>query len=325
MRLMWKTKSLIAFFFSFFLFFQYFFVFFFLPTVYPHGYIHYVFGVPVLPQRCETPSAEKYYLTISMMVKNRARYMAEWIEFHLMVGVQHIYLYDNDSTDNLKEVLASYIRDNLVTLIPFPKQQVILVDGSKEIMTQKLSLKNSIEAHACETRWMAMLDSDEFLLPAVVGNSETNKNNTLVNILKRFEDFSSVVIPWSYFTSNGWITRPNKLVIEAYTRRWKKPKHTWKHILQPKRIKSVYSSHNFRSISGYQSVNERMKPFGNWPAMLNGGMTRRLYYEESWYTCDLFKLHHYKTKSAEDWETRLTSGHATGADNGLSDEEIRDH
>ena len=280
-----------------------------------------LFGVPVSQPFCE-PSSEKYYLTISVIVKNRADCIKEWIEFHLMVGVQHIYLYDNESTDNLKQVLSPYIKKNLVTVIPFSKQYVVLIDGSTEIMTQKLFLRTSIETHACETRWMAMIDCDEFILPS--GNASIN-NNGLINILKRFEGFTSVVIPWLYFTSNGWITRPSKLVIEAYTRRWSKPRHMWKHILQPKRIRSVYSVHNFRSIPSFYSVNEKMEPFANWPGMLNKHLVRHLYYSDSFYPFDIVKLHHYKTKSAEDWESRLTTGEVSGTDTGLTGPKIKEH
>ena len=183
---MWKVKRIIVRVLIFFLLFNAFFIFLILPTVYPHGYIHYLFGVPVVKPR--KISSEKYYLSISAMVKNRADYMAEKVEFYLMIGVQHIYLYDNNSTDNLKEVMKPYLKNNLVTLIPFPRQHVTLIDGSEEILTQKLSLKNSIETHACETRWMATIDSYEFIVPA-------RKTDSLVDILRNFEGFTSVVIP----------------------------------------------------------------------------------------------------------------------------------
>ena len=321
MRITWKQRRIVILVSIFFLTLNVFFICFYIPMVYPNGYIHYLFGVPVAQPFCEQ-SSEKYYLTISVIVKDGADCIAEWIEFHLMVGVQHIYLYDNESTDNLKQVLSPYIKKNLVTVIPFSKQYVVLIDGSTEIITQKLFLRTSIETHACETRWMAMIDCDEFILPS--GNASIN-NNGLINILKRFEGFTSVVIPWLYFTSNGWITKPNKLVVESYTRRWTRPIHTWKHILQPKRIRSVYSVHNFRSIQGYYSVNEKMEPFANWPGMLNGHITKRLYHSDSFYPFDVIKLHHYETKSAEDWESRLTTGEVSGTDTGLTGPKIKEH
>ena len=292
---------------------------FIIPSLYPYGYAHYLFGVPVELPRCK-PNSEKYYLTLTTIVRNRAKYMAEWIEFHLMQGVEHVYLYDNNSTDNLEEALRPYIKANLLTIKPFPNRVLVLFDGTREILTQKLFLKDTIEAHACVTRWMAMLDSDEFILPA------SGESKSLHDILKGYEEYSALVMPWMYFTSNGWIKTPrNKLLIEAYTRRWKIPKHTWKQIIQPKRTKKVYSSHSFGSIFGYYAVNEKMVRFANWPGMLNGILTRNVYTSEEYYSYDVIRLHHYKVRSAEDWERRKVTGKITGTNTGLGKRAMKEH
>lgn len=39
------------------------------------------------------------YLSIGAIFKDEAPYLAEWIEFHRLVGVEHFFLYDNLSTD----------------------------------------------------------------------------------------------------------------------------------------------------------------------------------------------------------------------------------
>ncbi|CAB3993002.1 Hypothetical predicted protein [Paramuricea clavata] len=296
------------------------FLFIIVPNLYPHGYAHYLYGVPVELPECE-PNSEKYYLTLTAIVRNRAKYMPEWIEFHLMHGVEHVYLYDNNSTDNLEETLRPYIEANLLTIQQFPNKVMILFDGTEEILTQKLFLKNTIESHACDTRWMAMLDSDEFILP---GAGRGNKS--LRDILKLYEAYSALVMPWVYFTSNGWVRTPqDKLIIEAYTRRWKIPKHTWKQIIQPKRTNRVYSSHNFGSVSDYYAVNENSVPFANWPAMFNGFMTKNFYKSENFYSYDVIRLHHYKLRSAEDWERRKVIGKITGTDTGLGKRAMKEH
>ena len=52
----------------------------------------------------------KGYLSVCAIYKNEARYLAEWLEFHLLAGVEHFFLYNNDSTDDHREVLAPYLR-----------------------------------------------------------------------------------------------------------------------------------------------------------------------------------------------------------------------
>jgi hypothetical protein len=43
-------------------------------------------------------------LTAIYWVKDEARYIPEWIEFHLMQGFEHFILYDNNSTDGSSNI-----------------------------------------------------------------------------------------------------------------------------------------------------------------------------------------------------------------------------
>ncbi|MBR2734192.1 MAG: glycosyltransferase family 2 protein, partial [Selenomonadaceae bacterium] len=38
-------------------------------------------------------------LAIAAILKNEGHYIKEWLDYHLLAGVDHFYLYDNDSTD----------------------------------------------------------------------------------------------------------------------------------------------------------------------------------------------------------------------------------
>ncbi len=62
----------------------------------------------------------KGYLSVCAIYKNEARYLAEWIEFHLLAGVEHFFLYDNNSTDDHRDVLAPYVRAGLVSVTDWP-------------------------------------------------------------------------------------------------------------------------------------------------------------------------------------------------------------
>ena len=59
----------------------------------------------------------QYKVSIGAIFKNEALYLKEWIEFHRIVGVEHFYLYNNNSDDNYREVLEPYIKRNIVTLV----------------------------------------------------------------------------------------------------------------------------------------------------------------------------------------------------------------
>ena len=44
-----------------------------------------------------------------MMFRNEAAYLKEWIEYHHLAGVEHFWLYNNNSTDQWQDVLQPYI------------------------------------------------------------------------------------------------------------------------------------------------------------------------------------------------------------------------
>ena len=49
------------------------------------------------------------YLSICAIYRDEAPYLAEWIEFHRLVGVERFFLYDHMSQDHHLEVLAPYL------------------------------------------------------------------------------------------------------------------------------------------------------------------------------------------------------------------------
>ena len=72
----------------------------------------------------------KYYLAVCAIAKNEGPYFKEWIEWHRAKGVEKFYIYDNESTDGTREVLAPYIESGLVDYTYFPgrKRQLAAYD-----------------------------------------------------------------------------------------------------------------------------------------------------------------------------------------------------
>ena len=64
-----------------------------------------------LPDRRSTIvySKEPTEIAVAAIFYNEAQYIKEWIEFHLMVGVDRLFLYDNGSSDHFQSILKPYI------------------------------------------------------------------------------------------------------------------------------------------------------------------------------------------------------------------------
>ena len=66
----------------------------------------------------EAPPAYRYNLAMVTVLQNEAPFLPEWLEYHALytVGVEHFYLYDDGSTDELAATLAPYLAAGLATL-----------------------------------------------------------------------------------------------------------------------------------------------------------------------------------------------------------------
>lgn len=66
---------------------------------------------------------KQYKVSVCAIFKNEAPYLREWIEFNHIVGVDHFFLYNNNSEDNYEEIIEPYVKKGIVTLIQWPKNQ----------------------------------------------------------------------------------------------------------------------------------------------------------------------------------------------------------
>lgn len=169
------------------------------------------FNLFVRPFLLRKPSyGKEYAISICAIFKNEGRFLKEWIEYHLLVGVDHFFLYNNESTDNYLEVLQPYIDKQIVTLIEYPGQCM-----------QLKAYEDFYDRYAKRTQWVSFLDIDEFICP--------NSCLSIKEWIKSYERFPVVLIYWKMFGTSGQMTHDNeKLVIEQYHVCWKTIYHVGK-------------------------------------------------------------------------------------------------
>lgn len=52
------------------------------------------------------------------MVHNEGKYIEEWVAYHLLLKVSHMYIYNDQSDDNTLAILSPYIKQGIIkTLI----------------------------------------------------------------------------------------------------------------------------------------------------------------------------------------------------------------
>lgn len=203
-----------------------------------------------------TPAhAYKHNLAVCAIFQNEGRFLKEWLEFNILIGVEHFYLYNNYSTDNYLEILQPYIDAGIVDCIDWPYSQQGVNEKGIMVMANQILAKqhcgNSIQGRVrgraqvlaynhCldnirgKVKWLMLIDIDEFLFPV--------KCDNLNEFLKDYEEFAAIGVPWIMFGTSDIDRIPdNKLLIESLIMREAITKHTKTHvksIVQPNKIKT---------------------------------------------------------------------------------------
>lgn len=143
----------------------------------------------------------KYEVSICMIFKDEARFLNEWLTYYKLLGVNHFYLYNNNSSDNFRSILEPYIADGFVTLIDWPKNYA-QIEAYEDCW---IKTKN-------ETHWLGFLDADEFL--------NLQSCDSIAKLLFRYKNYPAVFFNWRIFGTCGHISKEYKLVTEAFTSCW---------------------------------------------------------------------------------------------------------
>lgn len=225
-------------------------------------------------------SAPKHYLSVCAIAKNEGPYFKEWIEWHQKQGVEKFYIYDNESTDCTKEVLAPFIESGVVEYTYFPGQK-----------KQLAAYDDCFERHRLETRWLAVIDLDEFIVPM--------QYKDIPSFLRPLEKFSVVEINWLCYGSGGAKTREPGDVMERF-KRHSHPEHKLnthvKSIVDPRRVCTMTGCHEASRISG-KAADSHGNP-------LKKGKVNRVPQQ------DIIRINHYAVKSYEEFLAKRARGRA---------------
>lgn len=147
---------------------------------------------------------KKYKVSLCAIFKNEGPYLKEWIEYHRIIGVEHIYLYNNFSEDDYKTILQPYVEEGFVTLAEWPVKQ-----------GQLAAYTHCIENYKQDTNWIGFIDLDEFIVPI--------KDNNIQDFLVKFSNRPTVKLYWNVFGTSGRIDRDRSgLVTEDFVLCWRK-------------------------------------------------------------------------------------------------------
>ena len=129
------------------------------------------------------------------------KHIREWATHHLLVGFNHVIIFDHNSIVPLSTVFSNFDK----------RVKIIRYDNSQNNV--KITLMNKALQIAKQMRvdWFIYLDADEFII-------FNNKFKGVKDFLNKYSFADSVALNWLIFGTNNLKKDPDDLILNSYTK-----------------------------------------------------------------------------------------------------------
>ena len=214
---------------------------------------------------------------ICAIIKNEQDYLDEWLDYHLNLGIDEIYLYED--YDSLSH---SAITEKYGDRVHLNSIDVVFESVEKKISEETIKKSSFFQeqlfswfpiAYKNEFDWVLFIDIDEFLI----------LKQPLHKLLEEYDDKSAIYIKWIFYGASGHIKKPQGKVMDNYT------------VFVPTPFDYGVNFKSFVNLKNYTSWERPIHGVkgGVYPTT-NGGVHKAL-------------IKHYFTKSWEEWKFKLLS------------------
>jgi hypothetical protein len=159
-----------------------------------------------------------YSFCVCAVFKNESHILEEWLLHYIYHGVEHFYLVNDNSNDSFTNIIDKYSK--YITLF---NNDIQTTNVGRQILIYEKYFRPILN----ESKWLAILDLDEFLY------SPTDMN--LSNVFNKYNNFSQLRVNWLHFGSSEHLYQPQS-VIEGFMKRAKidssKPYFSYKTIFK---------------------------------------------------------------------------------------------
>lgn len=233
-------------------------------------------------------NAPAFHLAVLAIAKNECPYLLEWIAYHRVVGVEHFFVYDDDSDDGTTAILAALHQGRIVTHIRWPSQP----DRSRQLT----AYADGFARFGERTEWMAVIDLDEFLVPL--------RAEGVPQVLAGFADCGGLAAHWKIFGSAGEDEQRPGLVMDRFRRCAAAEFDAHRH------VKSIVKAAlvdrpgiHICYLREGRIVDERRRPVDSASSGIHDGISH-----------EYLQVNHYCTKSREEWQRKWRRGRAGPSD-----------
>lgn len=221
----------------------------------------------------------KYNTSVCLLIKDENDYINEWLKWHISIGFDHFFIYDNRSKVPIEETVDTMYR-SYCTFIDYSSGYNCL-----QVDCYNHALKN----FGSETKWMAFIDTDEFI--------RVTDGQNINEFLRDYETHDGLYVRWILYNANGLRHKDTRPQRERFTQQvpYERQLPCGKSIIQPAKVKTMGTHFPCGTMGQYDMVDSD----GNYLRV--GGIRK-------FSPNDKIVIDHYFTRSLEEWHEKAARG-----------------
>ena len=224
---------------------------------------------------------------IVAIAKLEIYYIEEWVKYHLALGFDYIYLYDNEDLPTYNKILIKYA--NKIKIIHYPGNNF-----EEPVQYKILEDFNNNYMHKNNITHVIHIDIDEFICLKVHSN--------IKNFIKEYiiYDCAGIAINWVHFGSSNRIKKETSIpVTQRFTMCQKKPDQHFKTLFS---VVDINPDNPFRTVHNVNTINNK------YIKSTNGLIIQDIYNPLP--DTNIIQLNHYKSKTYKEFKNTRIRGRA---------------
>ncbi|KAK4282289.1 hypothetical protein QN277_013685 [Acacia crassicarpa] len=198
-------------------------------------------AMPGVRLQLDPPSRKHHVICMCTMLRNQARFIKEWIMYHTRIGVQRWFIYDNNSDDDITDVIGLLLQAGYnITRHVWPW-----------VKTQEAGFADCALRARDVCEWVGFIDVDEFFNL----KTEENLEEAIVQETRGIKNVGEIRTGCYSFGPSGLNKIPREGVMVGYTCR-KADRERHKSIVRPEALNQnlINVVHHFQLKDGYVAV-----------------------------------------------------------------------
>jgi hypothetical protein len=140
-------------------------------------------------------------VAICAILKDEHQYLKEWIEHHLSIGVDYIYLYEDITSITHVDIVKEYDNVYLQSIGDF-------IDMDNCLEKQRDTYIKFMNTYKDTIDYTFFIDIDEFVMFA--------DDYSMDNLIEQCDEWGGVLLPWKHYGACGHIDDPKADVMYTY-------------------------------------------------------------------------------------------------------------